>query len=138
MSFCQTSLCGLHLLSTRSPPTISPRVVLMQAHSSSAPLGSQDASQPLKQTGRTARGPGRQWLGTSLWRTTVKGDCSCRADLVSDKTVPEFLVIHCSDGLPQPGLYMPLCVCQCGVQRSLKTYYSQGHVSKDNTDTERH
>lgn len=40
----------------------------------------------------------------------MKGDRNCRADLVSDKTVPEFLVIHCSDGLPQPGLYMPLCV----------------------------
>lgn len=39
----------------------------------------------------------------------MKGDCSGSTDLVSDKPLLELLVIHYSNGLPQPGLYI-LCI----------------------------
>lgn len=108
--FATTFYVGFTCYQLGFSSTISPRFVLIQAHSPGGPWGTKGAYQSLRQKGNSTKGAQRQWLWTSLWRTIVKGDCNCSADLVSDKTLQELLVIHCSNGLPQLGFYILLCI----------------------------
>lgn len=100
------------------------RSALIQANSS----GTKDSYHSLRWKEKQCyRGPGRPRLWTSVWGTTAKGDCRYPANLVSGRTLDE-LVIHCSNGLPQPGshLYTLLGMYQHGVYLAWRLILANG------------
>lgn len=125
---CHNTLCRLHLLATHllSAPDLcrSRKVLLMAPRGLRIPIDLW----------------GRREAVLKEPRQTVAGNFSLMdnytADFVAGKTLDEVLVIHCHNGLPQPGscLYILLCIYQHWVEFGLKTY-SQWHMSKYNTET---